>query len=89
MYFFFIQKNFLFFLINRGTKYQIIGHKLYREPYCLFPSRCSGVEYFILKIIKDLPDMELIINSRDWPQVSRHFGELSPIFSFSKVQLSL
>nr|CAG4639244.1 EOG090X07KN [Daphnia magna] len=71
---------------DRGTKYQIIGHKLYREPYCLFPSRCSGVEYFILKIIKDLPDMELIINSRDWPQVSRHFGELSPIFSFSKTK---
>ncbi|XP_057379898.1 O-glucosyltransferase rumi homolog [Daphnia carinata] len=71
---------------DRGTKYQIIGHKLYREPHCLFPSRCSGVEYFILKIIKDLPDMELIINSRDWPQVSRHFGELSPVFSFSKTK---
>ena len=31
--------------------------------------RCSGVEHFILKIIKKLPDMELRLNVRDWPQV--------------------
>lgn len=77
--------DLLSFLKYRGTKYQIIEHKLYREPLCLFPSRCSGIEHFILKVIKDLPDMELIINNRDWPQVSRHFGEVLPIFSFSKV----
>lgn len=29
--------------------------------------------------------MEFIINTRDWPQISRHFGEFLPVFSFSKV----
>ncbi len=83
----FLNSNSLLFLLKiyRGTKYQIIGQKLYRESFCLFPSRCSGIEHFILKVIKDLPDMELIINNRDWPQVSRHFGKVLPILSFSKV----
>nr|CAG4649396.1 EOG090X07KN [Scapholeberis mucronata] len=69
---------------ERGTKYQIIKNKLYRDRNCLFPSRCTGIEHFILNIIHQLPDMELIINTRDWPQVSRHFGEIFPVFSFSK-----
>nr|CAG4651040.1 EOG090X07KN [Simocephalus serrulatus] len=69
---------------EKGTKYQIIGHKLYRDNNCLFPSRCAGIEHFILKIINQLPDMEFVVNTRDWPQVSRHFGELFPVFSFSK-----
>ncbi|XP_074644839.1 protein O-glucosyltransferase 1-like [Tubulanus polymorphus] len=65
-----------------GLHYQIIDHKLYREDTCMFPSRCSGVEHFILEIIDDLPDMELIINTRDNPSA----GSVPvPIFSFSKV----
>ena len=32
-------------------------------------SRCKGNEHFILKVIKKLPDMELVINSHDWPKV--------------------
>jgi len=68
---------------DRGTHYQIIGHKLYRQSDCMFPFRCSGVEHFILEIIKDLPDMELLINTRDWPQSPKH-GSPLPIFSFSK-----
>ena len=48
--------------------------------YC----RCSGVEHFILEVIKKLPDMELILNSRDWPQSPTYHAPL-PVFSFSKV----
>ena len=29
--------------------------------------------------------MEFVVNTRDWPQASRHFGEPLPVFSFSKV----
>nr|CAG4638501.1 EOG090X07KN [Cyclestheria hislopi] len=71
---------------ERGIKYQIIKHRLYRERDCMFPSRCSGIEHFVLKIIRDLPDMELIINTRDWAQISRHFGAPLPVFSFSKTK---
>lgn len=71
--------------LNRGTRYQIIDHKLYRDKDCMFPSRCSGIEHFIKAVIEHLPDMELVINTRDWPQSSRHFGQPLPIFSFSKV----
>ena len=73
------------FLTFRGTLYQIINGKLYRDKNCMFPSRCSGVEHFIKKIIHKLPDMEFVVNTRDWPQVSRHFGSPIPVFSFSKV----
>lgn len=31
--------------------------------------RCNGVEHFILKMIDKLPDMEMIINVHDYPQV--------------------
>ncbi|XP_071961633.1 protein O-glucosyltransferase 1-like [Antedon mediterranea] len=67
-----------------GTHYQIINHKMYREDKCMFPARCSGVEHFILKIIKKLPDMEFILNPRDWPQSSK-YGNAKPVLSFSKV----
>lgn len=70
-----------------GVKYQIIQHKLYRESYCMFPNRCSGIEYFIKANIQKLPDMEFILNTRDWPQISVHnqraFG---PVLSFSKTK---
>ncbi len=53
-----------------GVHYQIIDHKLYRQRECMFESRCRGVEYFISKIINQLPaDVELIINVFDWPKV--------------------
>eukprot|EP00112_Aurelia_sp_Birch-Aquarium-sp1_P019170 Seg4690.1 transcript_id=Seg4690.1/GoldUCD/mRNA.D3Y31 product="Protein O-glucosyltransferase 1" protein_id=Seg4690.1/GoldUCD/D3Y31 len=71
--------------INRqtGEHYQIINHKLYRQDNCIFPFRCKGNEHFILKIIKKLPDMELVINSHDWPKV-RYYDEMMPVLSFSK-----
>ena len=34
--------------------------------------RCKGVEHFILEIIESLPDMEMIINVKDYPLVSWH-----------------
>lgn len=67
-----------------GVHYQIIDHKLYRQDDCMFPFRCSGVEHFLLELIQDLPDMELVINVKDWPQVPRQRDPL-PVFSFSKV----
>jgi len=79
-----ITKDSLVRAKERGTKYQIIKGKLYRDKECMFPSRCSGIEHFLLRVIKELPDIEFIVNTRDWPQVSRHFGKPLPIFSFSK-----
>ncbi|KAM7439851.1 Protein O-glucosyltransferase 1 [Porites harrisoni] len=68
---------------GRGVHYQIINHKLYREKDCMFPFRCKGVEHFILKMIDKLPDMEMKINVRDYPQNSKWSKPL-PVFSFSK-----
>jgi protein glucosyltransferase len=51
----------------------------------MFPARCAGVEHFIIPLLPKLPDMELVINMRDWPQISKHFGPPKPVLSFSKV----
>ncbi|KFW82171.1 Protein O-glucosyltransferase 1, partial [Manacus vitellinus] len=67
-----------------GTHYQIIKNKLYREQDCMFPARCSGVEHFILGIINRLPDMEMVINVRDYPQAPKWMKPIIPVFSFSK-----
>ncbi|XP_017288282.1 protein O-glucosyltransferase 1 isoform X2 [Kryptolebias marmoratus] len=67
-----------------GTHYQIIGHKLYRENNCMFPARCSGVEHFLLGLIDRLPDVELVVNVRDYPQVPHWVQPTLPVFSFSK-----
>ncbi|XP_054829931.1 protein O-glucosyltransferase 1 [Eublepharis macularius] len=81
-----ISKELLSEAISRklGTHYQIIGKKLYREHDCMFPARCSGIEHFILEIIDHLPDMELMVNVRDYPQVPKWIKPLVPVFSFSK-----
>lgn len=50
-----------------------------------FLHRCSGVEHFLLEIISRLPDMEMVINVRDYPQVPKWMKPVIPIFSFSKV----
>ncbi|XP_058803538.1 O-glucosyltransferase rumi homolog [Phymastichus coffea] len=68
----------------RGTFYQVINGKLYREKNCMFPSRCIGIEYFITKVIANVSDISMVINTRDYPQSSKHFGEALPVFSFSK-----
>ncbi|XP_078093038.1 protein O-glucosyltransferase 1 [Mustelus asterias] len=69
---------------NVGTHYQIIKGKLYRQDDCMFPARCSGVEHFILEIIDDLPDMEFVLNVRDYPQVPNWIKPIRPVLSFSK-----
>ncbi|KAL3200615.1 hypothetical protein MRX96_012897 [Rhipicephalus microplus] len=69
----------------RGVLYQVVNHKLYRSKECMFPFRCLGVEHFILKIVDDLPDVEFVLNTRDWPQAHRLVESL-PVFSFSKTR---
>ncbi|XP_026467331.1 O-glucosyltransferase rumi homolog [Ctenocephalides felis] len=84
-----ITQNMINKIKDRGTKYQIVNNKLYRQEDCMFPSRCKGVEYFLLKAVTKLPDIEMIINVRDWPQVNKDWGIQGPIFSFSKTNESL
>lgn len=71
---------------SRGTKYQIINNKLYRDSSCMFPSRCSGIEYFLKQLIAVLPNMEFIVNTRDYPQVAKNLNQIVPVFSFSKTR---
>ncbi|XP_014667627.1 PREDICTED: protein O-glucosyltransferase 1-like [Priapulus caudatus] len=78
-----VRRDMLDQLKDRGTTYQIIEHKLYREEKCMFPFRCKGVEHFILEIIDDLPNMEFILNTHDYPQTIRRLKP-GPVFSFSK-----
>uniref|UniRef100_A0A182SQY4 CAP10 domain-containing protein n=1 Tax=Anopheles maculatus TaxID=74869 RepID=A0A182SQY4_9DIPT len=65
--------------INRakqyGTHYQIVDRKLYRQRECMFPARCSGVEHFVKPLLPLLPNMDLIVNCRDWPQIHRHWSK--------------
>lgn len=68
----------------RGTVYQIINHRLYRQENCIFPARCLGVEHFLFELIDNLPDMDLVINTRDYPQIHKEYGDFGPVFSFSK-----
>ncbi|XP_033866639.1 protein O-glucosyltransferase 1-like isoform X2 [Acipenser ruthenus] len=81
-----VSQALLWDTVNRGvgTHYQVIMNKLYREGNCMFPARCSGVEHFILEVIDRLPDTELVINVRDYPQVPRLMKPIQPVFSFSK-----
>ncbi|KAJ6662738.1 hypothetical protein lerEdw1_011378 [Lerista edwardsae] len=53
-------------------------------PWSLDVHRCSGVEHFILEIIDQLPDMEMVINVRDYPQVPKWTRPIVPVLSFSK-----
>ncbi len=65
------------------VKYQILGGSLYRDEKCYFPTRCAGVEHFLLEIAPELPDVEFLINVQDFP-VTR-IGSPLPVFSFSKI----
>ncbi|XP_059048956.1 O-glucosyltransferase rumi homolog [Achroia grisella] len=72
---------------SKGTKYQIIEGKLYRERECHFPARCSGVEHYLRALASKLPNLELALNTRDWPQVNHVWGhQKAPVFSFSKTK---
>lgn len=74
-----------FSILCRGVKYIIMDGRVYREKDCLFPSRCEGVDYFLNSIKEHIPNTQLVINFHDWPQVNKHFNQLLPVFSFSKV----
>lgn len=65
------------------VKYQILGGRLYRDEQCYFPSRCAGIEHFLLEIAPELPDLEFLVNVQDHP-VTR-IGSPLPVFSFSKI----
>ena len=61
------------------TRYQIVNGILYRSKNCYFESRCRGIEHFISKLAHNLPNMEFVVNVRDYPTNKVKF----PIFSFS------
>ncbi|XP_047536598.1 O-glucosyltransferase rumi homolog [Vanessa atalanta] len=71
----------------KGTKYQIINGILYRAKDCHFPARCAGIEHYLKILAPKLPNIELAINTRDWPQINRAWGhKKAPVFSFSKTK---
>ncbi|XP_045505372.1 O-glucosyltransferase rumi homolog [Colias croceus] len=71
----------------KGTKYQIIEGKLYRQKECHFPARCTGIEHYLKALAPKLPNIELSVNTRDWPQVNHLWGhKMIPVFSFSKTK---
>ncbi|XP_013148472.1 PREDICTED: O-glucosyltransferase rumi homolog [Papilio polytes] len=73
--------------VTKGTKYQIIDGQVYRQKDCHFPARCAGVEHYLVALAPKLPNMELAINTRDWPQVNQAWGhQRAPVFSFSKTK---
>ena len=45
------------------------------------------LNFFFPQLIDTLPDMDLVINTRDWPQINNRFGTAKPVFSFSKVRI--
>jgi len=74
---------------KQSVTYQSIGGKLYRSKECLFPARCEGIEYFLVRAIKaknNIPDFELVLNVHDWPISNKRFGTQLPTFSFSKTK---
>ncbi|XP_067936207.1 protein O-glucosyltransferase 1-like isoform X1 [Watersipora subatra] len=79
-----ITKELLDAADKRATTYQIIDHKVYREKKCVFEARCIGVEYFLTRLAKDLPDMEIKINVFDYPCTPRWRSPKPPVFSFSR-----
>jgi len=72
--------------ISRTTKYQVVEGKLFRGQDCMFPFRCDGIEHFLLQLAPSLPDTEFIVNTRDWPQLSKYLVDKLPVFSFSKTE---
>ena len=56
---------------HSAVTYQLIDGILYRSQKCPFPARCQGVEHFILKLAPKLSDFELVLNTYDWPHISR------------------
>ncbi len=53
-----------------GSLFKNVIVNVMREALVLDCCRCSGVEYFLLDVAQELPDMELVINVHDYPKVS-------------------
>ncbi|XP_038224580.1 protein O-glucosyltransferase 1 isoform X3 [Dermochelys coriacea] len=66
------------------TDRAVEGYRPCIRENCSCYQRCNGVEHFILEIIGRLPDMEMVINVRDYPQVPKWMKPVIPVFSFSK-----
>lgn len=73
---------------KQAVRYQIIQGKVYRSPNCLFPMRCLGIDHFLKRLAPKLDkDIELMINTHDWPFIHKHFEKKPlPLFSFSKTK---
>ncbi|XP_059098475.1 O-glucosyltransferase rumi homolog, partial [Tigriopus californicus] len=73
---------------KQAVRYQIIQGKVYRSPNCLFPMRCLGIDHFLKGLAPKLDhDIELMINTHDWPFIHRRFEkDPLPLFSFSKTK---
>jgi protein glucosyltransferase len=56
---------------RQSVSYRLIGGRLFRSAHCLFPSRCEGVDHFLLKLKDRLPDLEMVVNTHDWPFINR------------------
>ena len=58
---------------SHPVTYINVNGNLYRSTAkdCLFPGRCDGVEHFLLKLSKKLPDFEIVVNNNDWPFVNK------------------
>lgn len=68
-----------------GTHYKIYKQQLFRDESCMFPARCQGIEHFLLQLLPELPDMDIVINTRDYPQHST-WSKGGPVLSFSKTK---
>ncbi|KOB63523.1 CAP10 family protein, partial [Operophtera brumata] len=50
-------------------------------------TKCAGIEYYLTALASKMPDMELAINTRDWPQLNQAWGHAkAPVLSFSKTR---
>eukprot|EP01134_Creolimax_fragrantissima_P003558 CFRG3558T1 len=81
-----------------GVLYQIVDGKLYRsggvpdENRCVFPMRCDGIEHMLNKVLEQrkgpgqeqLPNIEFVLNERDYPMSLIGRSNRHPIFSFSR-----
>lgn len=76
----------LSYLITRHHYNRANVHICFATTLFIIIFRCSGVEHFILEVIDRLPDLEMVVNVRDYPQVPKWVEPTLPVFSFSKVR---
>ncbi|KNC87174.1 hypothetical protein SARC_00702 [Sphaeroforma arctica JP610] len=78
-----------------GILYQIIDGKLYRsggiseDKRCVFSMRCDGVEHMLHAVLdthkeRPMPNVEFVLNERDYPMITAQSEVALPVFSFSR-----